>query len=386
MQCDGVQPAFILRRSPFENDHVSAGLGHSVSDVERERVEVVNEQDGAGWRLISQLFQFQNSAAGSTTCCLTRRLKRMNPEGSAWQCRVFLAHPTRCNAKCCTLPSRLLNLSFGLRSDGDAAAGTDRCLPSAAHLMGLKGSNEDVPCALTAVHIDVADGPGPEGTRPLLQLIDDGANHGTWASRDGTTGEDGAQRFSPSKGWFQGSCDVAHEMLNVGIGFDVKSLHVDAAGFGHLCEVVAHQVHQHPMLGSLFLVADHGFSKLGGFLSRAPLRTGAFDRGGLQDSVPYNKQGFWRRTCQCQSEIMSMDIGRERGRVVLHQALKNGIGVVDFALPVFPNVDLVDLPVNNALTDGLHVVRMRLVGVRDRFSVGRWRWDTNAVAQFQLKV
>ena len=165
---------------------------------------------------------------------------------------------------------------------------------------------------LATVHINVADGPGPEGTWPLFQLIDDGANHGTWASRDGTTGEDSAQCIRPSKGWFQGGCDVAHEMLNVSVGFDIKSLHVDAAGFGHLCEVVAHQVHQHPMLGSLFLVADHGFSEFGSFLSCPSLRTGAFDRGGLQDSVPYHEQGFWRRTCQCHAEVLSMDVGRER--------------------------------------------------------------------------
>ena len=81
-----------------------------------------------------------------------------------------------------------------------------------------------------------------------------------------------------------------------------------------------------------------------------------------------------------------MDVSRERGRVVLHQALKNGVGVVDFALPVFPDVDLVDLPVNDALSDGLHVIRMRLVGVRDRFSVGRWRRDMNPVVFVQLKV
>ena len=66
----------------------------------------------------------------------------MNPEGSTWQCRVFPAHPTRCYAERRPFPSRLFNLFFGLRGDGDAASGPDRCLPSAAHAMGFKGSNE----------------------------------------------------------------------------------------------------------------------------------------------------------------------------------------------------------------------------------------------------
>ena len=124
VQCDRVQPTFVLRRSPLQDDDVSAGLGHSVSDVEGERIEVIDEQDSAGWRLISKLFQFQNSAAGSTTWCLTWGLKWMNSEGSAWQCRVFPAHPTRCNAKRRPLPSRLFNLFLGLRGgqySGDMA-------------------------------------------------------------------------------------------------------------------------------------------------------------------------------------------------------------------------------------------------------------------------
>ena len=84
-------------------------------------------------------------------------------------------------------------------------------------------------------------------------------------------------------------------MLNVSVGFDIKSLHVDAAGFGHLCEVVAHQVHQHPMLGSLFLVADHGFSEFEAS-SRVP---------------PCGQVPLIGEVCRIPSRTMSKDSGDE---------------------------------------------------------------------------
>ena len=144
--------------------------------------------------------------------------------------------------------------------------------------MCLQRPDEDVPCALPTVDVDVADGTGPKRAWPLFQFIDDGADHGTWASRDGTAGEHRFQGLSTAKLGLEGGRDVAHEVLDVGIGFHVKAFNVDAPGLGHLRKVVAHQIHKHPVLRSLFLIADHGLTKLGGLILGAPLRARTFDR------------------------------------------------------------------------------------------------------------
>ena len=160
--------------------------------------------------------------------------------------------------------------------------------------MCLQRPDEDVPCALPTVDVDVADGTGPKRAWPLFQFIDDGADHSTWASRDGTAGEHRFQGFSTAKLGLEGGRDVAHEMLDVGVGFHVKAFNVDAPGLGHLREVVAHQIHKHPVLCSLFLIADHGLTKLGGLIMGAPLRARAFDRGRLQPAVLEHEQGLRR--------------------------------------------------------------------------------------------
>ena len=64
-----------------------------------------------------------------------------------------------------------------------------------------------------------------------------------------------------------------------------------------------------------------------------------------------------------------MDVCRKGCRVVLHQPLEHGVGVIDFTLPVFPDVDLVHLAVNNALSHGFNVVGVGFIGVGDRFPV-----------------
>ena len=69
----------------------------------------------------------------------------MDAQRPRGQCRVLSLHPPSGNSKCCTFPRCFFNLVLRLRSNGDAAASTDRCLPSVPNPVRLKRTDEDVP-------------------------------------------------------------------------------------------------------------------------------------------------------------------------------------------------------------------------------------------------
>ena len=112
VQGDGVQPLFALGRPPLQDNNVSPGLRHCIGDVQRKRIEVVDEQYTTRRKHPTLLVQLEDSTARRIGGWMIRWLQGMDAEGSTGQRRVLLAHPTCCNPKCCSLPGRLLNLFF----------------------------------------------------------------------------------------------------------------------------------------------------------------------------------------------------------------------------------------------------------------------------------
>ena len=70
---------------------------------------------------------------------------------------------------------------------------------------------------------------------------------------------------------------MAHKMLNIGVNFDIKTVNTDRSGLTNLSQVVAHQIHQHSVLSTLFLALEHGRSVGFTFLRGTPSRAGSFD-------------------------------------------------------------------------------------------------------------
>ena len=143
--------------------------------------------------------------------------------------------------------------------------------------MGFKGANQDVPSRLAGVDIDVADGARPEGTRHFLQLVDDGTHHGSGTPRDGPSREDRLQCTCTRFVWSELSGDMTDQMLDVGVGLDVKTVNANGSRNSDLRQIVSHQIHQHSVFCSFLFVADHRLSIAGGFVSGRALRAGALD-------------------------------------------------------------------------------------------------------------
>ena len=127
------------------------------------------------------------------------------------------------------------------------------------------------------MHVNVPNGTRPEGTGHFFQLVDDRTHHRARASSDGASRKHGLERRCTGFIVVKLGGNVAHEMLHVGVGLNVKPVHVDGAGASDLRQIVAHQIHQHSVFSSLLLVADHRLSQAGGFLRIGTLRTGALD-------------------------------------------------------------------------------------------------------------
>ena len=161
---------------------------------------------------------------------------------------------------------------------------------------------------------------------------------------------------------------MADKVLNVGVRFNVKPVDGDASRPRNAGEVVTHQINEHSVLCPFLLIDDHRLSKGLTFLHRCTLRAGAFDRRRLNGGSVARQQGFGRRTRQGEPKVFSFHIGREGGWIDANQPVKHGEWMVDFPLPVLPDVDLIHLPVDDALANRLDVVLMGFVGVGDRFT------------------
>ena len=84
------------------------------------------------------------------------------------------------------------------------------------------------------------------------------------------------------------------------------------------------------------------------------------------------------RNLRAQTRGLPLPCRQKRSRVTPHEPLKDGVRVVNFSLPVFANVDLIHLPVHDALANRFHVGFVCFIGMRHRFSV-RLRCGTSTV-------
>ena len=80
------------------------------------------------------------------------------------------------------------------------------------------------------MHVNVPNGTRPEGTGHFFQLVDDRTHHRARASGDGASWKHGLERRCTGFIVVKLGGDVADEMLHVGVGLNVKPVHVDGAG------------------------------------------------------------------------------------------------------------------------------------------------------------
>ena len=69
-------------------------------------------------------------------------------------------------------------------------------------------------------------------------------------------------------------------MLNGSVGLDVVALNMDRARSTDGAQIVAHQVHEHPVFSGFFLVFHQGTAERLLFQCVASARVGALDGGG----------------------------------------------------------------------------------------------------------
>ena len=198
----------------------------------------------------------------------------------AWSLEPGARHGSTCFRGCqhidrgAGLVERFAVFLLGVRVGDDAAAGAEVYAAVAHH----RRADGDVGVE-RAGHAPVADRPAVDAAARRLALGDDLHRAQLGRARDRAAGKRRAQRIERVGARRQVADDRRHQVVHGGVALQREQLrHADAARRAHARQVVAHQVHDHQVLGPVLRALGQRLTQRRVVLGTEAARAGALDR------------------------------------------------------------------------------------------------------------